>query len=552
MSNSTQMRKSTQDATQETMEALYTTMMHLVRGQGYYVSGGPTDEDRQTAYSQMEALVIGAGRFDVEALVGSKKLPFFVALTQNHVIQISASWMAILTSHQKLENIQHNGKSLLAMWMNGRIIPDLRDPGRSDIDVAKWLLTNTADKQWDGNEAGEWAAKMEHVTRTEMHNLLKIIINRGYVAKTNPSRTKLRWTGATDTAHATGISLVEMVDMPSGKQRELGDVWAGRAAMHARFDKTDRQSLNKRELPHHRKDDLVPWALDPALTIDEGRARLWSAIMEKEEVWGAFVKIGLKSKKAERNERAQTILNARDEEGRGIETILLQAQGPDWHVFKYTLPDFLKREVSFCDIHGRGLIEQKLDPRHISLKDDMLSSMSFKGIDGKVSRQDLLGVSKEQQDSAVNLLIDLNIPGHHQEDEAIRAAINVATPGEAARLGQAAILGRAINEAQRALLYNWGHSGSGHQNAANFKENVLRKWNEALEAPIVLDIDSADWQQWREMFLEPMLQSGQPSWFSDDLKEQLNVILGKGNKVFALATLEKVVGGGEMKARQRL
>lgn len=531
---------------QQSMQSLYVLLCTMMQIESYGRSG-TTESQKQEAFLQMRGLVEGAGLYDPAAPVGESGLPLLQALIDNKNVTWSPGWMDTLTHGGAV--MEAGGATLLQAWMDKRVVAHARqryNHAAVNALTTKWLIEKTPEALWDPKKAGEWITALTGIEDPHLQIVSSDVRKRGCVESLPPEKTPARWSKSVTEVELAQLDPGAPVLLPSGTVRTLDEMWTLRGMTpHGRRLPVP-TSLKLENLPHKRRDDLALRALEPSLTIDEGRRRLWSAIREKSEVLDAFMQKGIFGKTEGIQARARQILDARDEEGRGIEVFLLGTLRADSYEMTTRLPSKMEREFSYRDPKGRGIIEQVLDSAERRSWDTMMGRYNFGNLEQSVAserltREDILGASPEQQARAVNLLIDMQLPGGDMRD-AVGLVNLVATDDEKARLRQAMLLSLAIKQTKEVFRDEGSSSSTASRTSAGakvkFHEKVIQSWRAALTDPIVLALDTTDWQQWKDLVFRPIM-GDKPHWLDEELLTQFEETIALGDSRFAMADLDR-------------
>lgn len=361
---------------------------------------------------------------------------------------------------------------------------------------------------------------------------------RHAASQVDSARPPLRWL-------PSSVLLVQPIDLsvpvvcPSGTVRTLKDLALLReapnhspSAYRGAPASSDDSPSTIPQLPHGRKMELArDWMLDPDITIDTARSRLWACIEEKPE---AIDQLMLWMKSAPRGHpefpaRIEEILRTRDTFGRGVMAWLACSNAETSARLMQHLGDLIgetTHDVLAAD--GAGLVEQLLTGRRLGFASD-----AFHGRDvskwGKLHLDAaLIAGPFDRRDRIIADLIDVAIPfGIHQS---LMDTMSHAAPDP--RLEVAHAWSKLFEALRHPPIEHSGLPGSGRGGrsrgnayASNQRDRLVASIDRVLEAmtqyPGVLAIGTVEWRQWTPMFLEKCFHYEVNSSFQGSLKEKL-------------------------------
>lgn len=495
---------------------------------GYYRSNIGKQETLDL-FGAIEQLQRHAGGFDPWSEVDDTGLPFMQALLRADR-PLPLSWLegwrlrnGVDCMFQCTDKAQHP----VNYWMEERLLPSVtKDKGETggayldkELVVAQWLVENSPD--WDSVLASAWVERMASVSAKiapKLQPLLEACRSRG-IALGDQTRIPERWLSEGQLKARQEQSPGEMsglLDAPvqclSGRTRPLRELLGLRHHVRDGHEEAGLpgwlQEPSLPELPHRRRDALAKqWVLDPDISLDRARARLWACMREKPEVLDVLREMA--ETDAARADRIDAIVLARDPKGRtfgaflglnDIDTPLFSR--PQWQPAD---------ELVASD--GAGLIEQCL----AHLVDSAPYKSAFRWSDKMDLDEEALGPA-ERRNEWIDAIIDhLAMPPYSHGGSSSLSKIAAALPDDRQRVRLEQAIG--LNSFIRAANVK-PHSGYPDAKQTRSLNESLFRMHPAIKSllaqlqdiGLVLNLGTQEWRQWQAASGLDKLRTDPPSW----------------------------------------
>lgn len=493
-----------------TPELLYVIAGSLLRArQSSYRYQPPSDARVFSAFEASVLREFAAQPTDQQVEpVGPHGLPFVHALLA-HEPPVPVSWIEAWATwfgpHSVVWEAPHGPawawieQTAIQPFETGKEVPT------DVLQVATWLARNltfgTAPariSRWVNAIAGREAAHAGALTEALRSHLLP-------EQAPDPQRCAERWLPASDNASVPTDRLVRCV---SGRVRPLSYLLAYRNPSTAH----DPLDPALPALPHQRRDELIQhWILDPTVSTDVARSRLWAGLRAKPEIWEALQgrkRHLLKRNDAEAVARIDAVLAARDSKGRSLCGSLQVYSRSDARSLGN---DLMGDDPSIAwDTEGRGLMAQVLagSPdgpwgRHSRLPRPRLSQPL-----GKSEANAWLGDPKHIGEW-VDHVLDRSFPGNFSGMALLEVGISLLEEGnERDRLVQALMLSNVLYGIRTLRATKVG-DGNYTRNIHYVSQAGLTLIEHLRDTPLCLDVGCEEWQQWRLHGLTALLHERQ-------------------------------------------
>ena len=261
---------------------------------------------------------------------------------------------------------------------------DLSYSATDSAQVLAWVLPNAPEGQLDQDlarqafEVLEADRRKKHPLSADLSDALSGHFERILGSALDPLRPPIRWSANAEDLNK-GADLSMPVRLPSGKVRPLEEWVRLRSPSHLFLEVPGEKHSLLPDPPHGRRQELArDWVLDPKISLDEARARMWSATAKNpSSLWTLLEWLQEPPRKSpDYPERLAKLFNARDALGRSFLAFLTTHRAGDSEDREGISRYLLEHEVVPASLiygeDGSGLVEQVFQARRLGQPKDAL------------------------------------------------------------------------------------------------------------------------------------------------------------------------------------